>query len=64
MSKGDTYRKVDYKKWSDNYERIFGVKDQKEVNNKESGKGVLAHEEVVQDQVVKGIAEQEPSAAD
>jgi hypothetical protein len=24
--KGDTYRKVDLKKWSDNYDRIFGKK--------------------------------------
>lgn len=24
--KGDSYRPVDYKKWSDNYDRIFGKK--------------------------------------
>lgn len=24
--KGDTYRKVDSKKWADNYDRIFGKK--------------------------------------
>ena len=27
--KGDTYRKVDLKKWSDNYDRIFGKKTPK-----------------------------------
>lgn len=25
--KGDTYRPVDWKKWSDNYDKIFGKKD-------------------------------------
>jgi hypothetical protein len=24
--KGDTYRPVDWKKWSDNYDKIFGKK--------------------------------------
>jgi hypothetical protein len=27
--KGDAYRSVDYKKWSDNWDRIFGKKKPK-----------------------------------
>jgi hypothetical protein len=27
--KGDTYRPVDYQKWSDNWDRIFGKKTKK-----------------------------------
>jgi len=30
--KGDKYRPVDYKKWSENYDRIFGKK--KKTSNK------------------------------
>lgn len=38
--KGDSYRKVDQKKWSDNYDRIFGKKNvEKEKDQKpETGK--------------------------
>lgn len=31
--KGDTYRKVDMKKWSENYDRIFGKKDTNKKNS-------------------------------
>jgi hypothetical protein len=30
--KGDKPRPVDYKKWSDNWDRIFGKKKKKKVN--------------------------------
>jgi hypothetical protein len=30
--KGDSYRKVDLKKWSENYNRIFGKKKDKTLN--------------------------------
>lgn len=30
--KGDTYRPVDPKKWSENYDRIFGKKKDKQSN--------------------------------
>lgn len=64
MGKGDTYRKVNYAVYAENFERIFGTKSQKEVKNEdeESGKGVSAHEEGVQDKVVEGTTEREVSA--
>lgn len=33
--KGDTYRPVDYKKWSDNWDKIFGKKPRKKDNNEQ-----------------------------
>lgn len=36
--KGDSYRPVDYKKWSDNWDKIFGKKPRKKVDN-EQGNG-------------------------
>lgn len=63
MSKGDTYRKVDYKKWSENYERIFGAKPQKEVKN-EVCDSISKNEEVLQGKMVESPHEQEPAAAD
>lgn len=29
VGKGDTYRPTDYKRWSENYDRIFMTRDQK-----------------------------------
>lgn len=38
--KGDTYRPVDYQKWSDNWDKIFGKKTKKgKVRNEQSEKG-------------------------
>ena len=35
--KGDTYRPVDYQKWSDNWDKIFGKKTKKgKVRNEQS----------------------------
>lgn len=31
--KGDTYRKVDYKKWSQNWDKIFCKKEKKNVKS-------------------------------
>lgn len=31
--KGDTYRKVDPQKWSENYDRIFGKKNKSKAKN-------------------------------
>ena len=37
--KGDTYRPVDYQKWSDNWDKIFGKKTKKgKVRNEQSEK--------------------------
>lgn len=63
MGKGSRYRPVDRAKYDEGYERIFGVKPQKEIKNEENGKGVPAHEEEVQDKVVEG-SPQQPAAAD
>ncbi len=35
VGKGDRFRKVDQKKFADNYDKIFGAKDEKEVLCKE-----------------------------
>jgi len=32
--KGDSYRQVDYKKWSDNWDAIFGKKKKKKKGSK------------------------------
>ena len=37
--KGDTYRPVDYQKWSDNWDKIFGKKPRKKVDNEQSEEG-------------------------
>lgn len=38
--KGDTYRPVDYQKWSDNWDNIFGKKTKKgKVRNEQSEEG-------------------------
>ena len=38
--KGDTYRPVDYQKWSDNWDKIFGKKTKKgKVRNEQGKKG-------------------------
>ena len=34
--KGDTYRKVDMKKYTENYEKIFGKKKTKKTKKKDS----------------------------
>ena len=34
--KGDTYRKIDMKKYSENYEKIFGKKKTKPTKKKDS----------------------------
>jgi len=33
--KGDSYRPVDYQKWSDNWDKIFGTKARKKGNNEQ-----------------------------
>lgn len=38
--KGDSYRPVDYQKWSDNWDKIFGKKTKKgKVHNEQSKEG-------------------------
>lgn len=38
--KGDSYRKIDYKKWSENYDKIFKKGDKNERKTKKKTKNL------------------------